>query len=224
MGPYRGGTPSVGNNECACAEDAWEQAVEEPLEPDPGDEPDPIEELGCYNDQGQWVEGGFLVTFFCCGGELLGTECVADESTTFKTGSRLIFPAIRETIVLYLPHREEHRELVLGIDFDANGSIDGPSEMLLGSWRWPNAVVVLAQFDRPDLGGNDNGWIDPGDFVWEQLGFWDATDLIRPEAIGIVAIDTIPSAERRATRTQWVVAALDRDGNAVLLKTVRLFF
>ena len=231
MGGYQNGsTEQVGTTECGCANDTWE-TVPEPGEPDSGDEPDPIEGNGCTDDQGQWVEGGVYATVWCCGGELLSATCLAGGvEGIFKAGTSLRDPPIRSPIALSLarwgepaatpgkPDFENPADvLVLGIDFDLSGLIDNPVEQMLGSWNRPNAFVVLARFDRPEWGGNDNGWIDPGDVVWQQLGFsgLDTHEMIPPEALGIAGIDTIPRRARQPGLFGLITRALNESGNHV---------
>jgi hypothetical protein len=36
----------------------------------------------------------------------------------------------------------------------------------------PNGFLALAVYDLPSEGGNNNGWIDPGDKVYSKLRVW----------------------------------------------------
>jgi hypothetical protein len=70
------------------------------------------------------------------------------------------------------------REAFLALDRNGDHRIDDGSELfgnatlLANGKRAPNGYVALAEFDKPELGGNGNGFIDPGDAVWNRLRLW----------------------------------------------------
>jgi len=94
-------------------------------------------------------------------------------------------------------------------DIDGNGLADDGSELFGNGTRLllennrlaPNGFVALGQFDRPELGGNDDGLIDFRDEIWPRLSLWLDADadghatfgeMIQLEEMGIHALETIP--------------------------------
>jgi len=94
-------------------------------------------------------------------------------------------------------------------DIDGNGLADDGSELfgngtrlLLENYRLaPNGFVALGQFDRPELGGNDDGLIDFRDEIWPRLSLWLDADadghatfgeMIQLEDTGVHTLETIP--------------------------------
>ncbi|HTU64577.1 MAG TPA: hypothetical protein VMF52_01395 [Steroidobacteraceae bacterium] len=100
-------------------------------------------------------------------------------------------------------------EGLLALDRTGNGVVDDGAELfgvgtplvLDGNGNAPNGFVGLAQYDRRELGGNDDGLITDADAIWPQLRVWvDANadgvstrDEMRSlPAVGIQALETIP--------------------------------
>jgi hypothetical protein len=70
------------------------------------------------------------------------------------------------------------REAFLCLDRNGDGVINDGGELfgnftrLSNGQRAPNGYVALAEYDRPEKGGNGNGYIDPGDAIWSRLRLW----------------------------------------------------
>jgi hypothetical protein len=116
-------------------------------------------------------------------------------------------------------HSEEHYltvadSFVLGVEMNDDGFLANRIELLQGPRQEPNAFVVLAGFDSLALGGNNNGWIDPGDAVWKQLRFRGlfSPDTVTPETLGITRIDSVPRADHRRNRIDYYVHAFGKGG------------
>jgi hypothetical protein len=72
-----------------------------------------------------------------------------------------------------------HADGFLWIDLNHNRVVDGGNELfgnattlILTGARGVNGFAALAQYDRPELGGNDDGMISGADAVWGQLRLW----------------------------------------------------
>jgi len=98
-------------------------------------------------------------------------------------------------------------------DLNDNGIGDDGAELFGNGTRLyfhslglaPNGFVALAQYDDPELGGNDDGFISPADLVWRRLSLWldaDANGICDPAEMMalphtlITRLETIPSEHR----------------------------
>ncbi|HET9864005.1 MAG TPA: hypothetical protein VFP37_11220 [Steroidobacteraceae bacterium] len=100
----------------------------------------------------------------------------------------------------------------LALDRSGNGLVDDGAELfgvgtplILEGRNAPNGFVGLAQYDQPQLGGNDDGWITDADAIWPQLRIWvdlDADGVATYQEMrtlrsyGITALETIPKRRR----------------------------
>jgi hypothetical protein len=102
-------------------------------------------------------------------------------------------------------------EAFLTLDRNRNGVVDDGSELfgvgtpLLEGGTAPNGFVGLAQYDRPLLGGNDDGVISPADAVWPELSLWldfnadgiaTRNEMRRPASLGLTSFGIVPRARR----------------------------
>ncbi|HXE74595.1 MAG TPA: hypothetical protein VNN18_03020 [Candidatus Xenobia bacterium] len=101
----------------------------------------------------------------------------------------------------------------LALDRNRNGVIDNGRELfgnytpLEGDQAAANGFEALAYWDRPEAGGNGDGWIDNRDGLWVELLLWiDANhdgltqpgELYHPSAFGIqgISLDYRPEMRR----------------------------
>jgi hypothetical protein len=101
--------------------------------------------------------------------------------------------------------REGEFDGFLVFDRDLDGTINDGTELfgdatpfLLQPGVAPHGFEALAEFDRAVLGGDENGWIDPGDWAYRALRIWIDWDhdgqtglgeMLTLEEAGVVAID-----------------------------------
>jgi len=79
-----------------------------------------------------------------------------------------------------LPNQDD---AFLAMDLNGNGIVDDGSEMfgngtlmLMDGTRAMNGFVGLAQYDRLEYGGNDDGLITEADRIWQDLYLWLDSD------------------------------------------------
>lgn len=100
-------------------------------------------------------------------------------------------------------------------DKNGNGRVDDGTELFGNNSRLSSGQAAtdgfhaLAEYDRSDLGGNLDGWIDARDGIWAGLMLWidrnhngrsDDGELFRPQDMGVSAISLEVTSERRRDR------------------------
>ena len=128
-------------------------------------------------------------------------------------------------------------EAFLTLDRNRNGLVDDGSELfgvgtpLLEGGTAPNGFVALAQYDRPLLGGNDDGVISRTDAIWPELAMWvdvnadgvaTRNEMRRPESFGLTSFGTIPKVRRYIdpagnSLPYWAWAGAGRRERAVMV-------
>jgi hypothetical protein len=104
-------------------------------------------------------------------------------------------------------------EAFLVADLNSNGIVDDGSELfgegtelVLDGRKAVNGFIALQQYDSPALGGNDDGQISNADTIWPMLRLWNdmnadgkssRAEMKTPQALGLVAFDTIPRFSKR---------------------------
>ena len=107
----------------------------------------------------------------------------------------------------------ETDDAFLAVDLNNNGIVDDGTELfgngsllILEQTLAPNGFVALAQYDMPELGGNDDGLITNEDEVWNWLYLWFDTnadgvshnsEIIAIEHSNLVSLETIPKESPR---------------------------
>jgi len=74
-----------------------------------------------------------------------------------------------ETVSWTLPNG---RDAFLAFDRNGNGWIDSGLELFGDAYGFQNGFLALAEHDKPDNGGNLDGWIDERDFIYPLLRLW----------------------------------------------------
>ena len=97
---------------------------------------------------------------------------------------------------------------LLVIDLNGNGLFDHRKELFTNQFTIeklpsPNAAVALMQYDRIELGGNEDGVINANDYFWENLYIWidrnqdeysSADEMVPLNELGVFKIDPYPRA------------------------------
>lgn len=159
--------------------------------------------------------------------------CPASPVVVDIRGDGVEFTSALNGVYFDIVPRDGYRELVawtrpgsddawLCLDRNRNGVIDDGLE-LFGNYteqppsESPNGFVALAEFDRLQLGGNEDGRISRTDAIWTDLRLWQDLnhdgissigELRTPEEVGVIGFDL---AYKKAKVT-------DRFGNTILFR------
>jgi len=127
-------------------------------------------------------------------------------------------------------------------DHNDNGLADDGRELfgngtvlLMDQRRAPNGFVGLAQWDRPELGGDDDGFITASDKIWDRLMLWtdlDADGVAQEDEMGyldefgLTRLETIPRRDnyRDEHGNRLAFRALSYSESGHPLEMVDVFF
>lgn len=119
----------------------------------------------------------------------------------------------------------------LALDRNNNGKIDDLEELFGNLTEQPrssnpNGFAALAVFDKSENGGNENGFVDPGDKVYDRLLIWidanhngisEPSELHSLRDMGIDKISLKPRFSNRVdeygNRFRYVAEIWDKAGN-----------
>ena len=132
----------------------------------------------------------------------------------------------------------------LALDRNGNGKIDNSEELFGNFTDQPasnnrNGFAALAVFDKRENGGNENGFIDPGDKIYDRLVLWingNQNEISEPgelhslRDVGIDRISVHPrfsnKIDKYGNRFRYTAEIWDKAGNKhewcydVFLKTL----
>ena len=112
------------------------------------------------------------------------------------------------------------------------------TEMITSGEKARNGFVALAQYDTALLGGNDDGFIDAADGIWDYLYLWtdrnsnghsEPGEWASVSASGLTRLGTIPTENLKTTDRFnnwlrfWSTATKQRNGKTTVLNLIDVY-
>lgn len=155
------GTSSVHSDDCMAAGGLWDTPGETDPVPDGEGEPEPT------NDPSGEEGSPIIVDLDRDQFHLSGL----DDPVSFDIDADGELETLSWTAA-------ETLDAFLALDRNGNGAVDSGAELfgnhtlLIDGSTAANGYIPLAEFDLAAMGGNENGFIDPGDVIYQELRLW----------------------------------------------------
>lgn len=161
-----------------------------------------------------------------------------------RTTARLVALSLLVIPTAWVHASADPTDAFLARDLNGNGQVDDGGELFGNFTVLPDGSLadhgfeVLAEFDKPVLGGNGDGVLDAEDWAYYDLLLWTDTNLngkSEPEEIALLASSPVVSISirHRTTRqvdqfgnllTYWTQVQVLKDDKVLPTKAVDVFF